>query len=345
MMLEENNFILEEKEEDNFDLSVYFQSLPFTQAEFYANWQISSGRKVRRFVVKDKEKIVAFIQAIEYPLMFGKRFVYIPYGPVIKDFSKELIYFIKNQLKDIYKEKAVFIRFDFTPSLSDKEKEDLNSIYFKAPNFAQKSAIFQPRLEWVLSLDKSEQEIFDGMHKNTRYGVRTAEKRGVKSEIIKEDFLKYFDSFYTLMKETGERNDFRLHPKEYYQIVFESIEKNKNGFLVISKIGEEIVVAELFIISGDTVTYLFAGSSDKHRSSCPTYLAQWSAIKYSKQLGAKFYSFGGVSEENDEKTGWQGLSNFKRKFGGFELKHSDFYDLIVNYFFYLFYLFVKIIKK
>jgi lipid II:glycine glycyltransferase (peptidoglycan interpeptide bridge formation enzyme) len=339
-----NNLIFKEIKDELFNPSLVLKNYPFTQAEFYGEWQKSSLRVVRRFVVLSDKEVIAFMQAIEYPLMFGKKFVYIPYGPIIKNYSQSLISFIKNNLKNIYSKDIVFVRFDFSPTLNKEEYVLIKKLLFLVPEFAQNSAMFQPRLEWVLSLGKTEEEILMGMHKNTRYSIRVAEKNNVETEIIKENLNKYFEDFYSLMKETSLRNGFNLHTKKYYQIVFDSIENNKNGFLVLAKIKGKIVVAELFVFCSDTVTYLFAGSSDDGRSMCPTYKAQWEAIKYSKSLGLNYYNFGGIAKDEDKKSGWHGLTSFKKKFGGVEISHSVFFDLILNPVWYFIYFVRNLIR-
>jgi len=342
---ETDNFIFQELKDELFDPVLVLENYPFTQADFYGEWQKASGREVRRFTVSEGKDTVAFLQAIEYPLMFGKKFVYIPYGPLVKRYSDSLVYFIKENLKRIYSKNAVFVRFDFTPIINEEQSSFMKKHFFLAPEFAQNSAMFQPRLEWILPLEKSEDEVLTGMHKNTRYSIRMAEKNNVETEIIKENLNQYFEDFYHLMRKTAIRNGFNLHTKKYYQVVFDSIEKSKNGFLILAKIKGEIVVAELFVICGDTATYLFAGSSDEGRNMCPTYSAQWSAIRYAKKLGLRYYNFGGIAEEGDKKSGWHGLTSFKKKFGGIEVIHSDFFDLVLNPIWYAAYFLRKLIKN
>jgi hypothetical protein len=76
-------------DDENFDPSNLCDNVPFTQASFYGDWQKSLGRTVKRFLVYSDKKIVAYFQLIEYPLLLGKSYFYIPYGPVIKDFSED----------------------------------------------------------------------------------------------------------------------------------------------------------------------------------------------------------------------------------------------------------------
>jgi len=71
-------------DDENFNPSNLCADVPFTQASFYGNWQKSLGRTVRRFLVYRNKEIVAYFQLIKYPLLLGKSYFCIPYGPVIK---------------------------------------------------------------------------------------------------------------------------------------------------------------------------------------------------------------------------------------------------------------------
>jgi len=108
------------KEED-FDPNNLCDNVPFTQARFYGDWQKKLSRIVRRFLVYSDEEIVAYFQLIKYPLLLGKSYFYIPYGPVVKNTSENLFANFKQELKQIAKiEKAVFVRLDFTPPVSNE---------------------------------------------------------------------------------------------------------------------------------------------------------------------------------------------------------------------------------
>jgi lipid II:glycine glycyltransferase (peptidoglycan interpeptide bridge formation enzyme) len=47
-------------------------------------------------------------------------------------------------------------------------------------------------------------------------------------------------------------------------------------------------------------------------------------------LGCQYFNFGGITTIDQPNKGWEGLTNFKKKFGGEEVRHSDFFDLVVN---------------
>ena len=331
---------------ENFDLSGFYIEAPFTQADFYADWQRSLGRKVKRFVINEitenNTEAVAYFQMIKYPLLLGKSYFYIPYGPILKNSSEDLLKFIKQEIKKISQaEKAVFTRLDFTPVVSN---DILNKVFTKSPLYTYHSSFFQPRTEWFLGLEKTEAELLADMHKNHRYSIRVAEKEKIDIEIVTENFEKYFETFYELMAGTAERNNFKLHPKNYYQNIFKNLSKI-NSHLAVAKYNEKILVIDLIIIYGEVANYVFSGSSNEERNKMPTYLALWKSILQAKALGCKYYNFGGISAENRPEKSWEGLTAFKKKWGGQEISHSDFFDLVANPFWCRLYNLRKLLKS
>ncbi|MEX0918906.1 MAG: peptidoglycan bridge formation glycyltransferase FemA/FemB family protein [Candidatus Paceibacterota bacterium] len=331
------------RNDETFDPSIICVDIPFTQVSFYGDWQKSLGRETKRFLVSSDKEIVAYFQLVKYPLLLGKSYFYIPYGPVTKDFSKEFFADLKKELSRISKaEKVVFVRLDFTPQISN---EILSDFFTKAPLYTYHSAYFQPRLEWFLGLEKPEDEILKEMHEKTRYSIRLAERKEITAEIITKDFEKYFETFYLLMTGTAKRNGFSLHQRDYYKNIFQNLSKTENNYLAVAKYEQKVLAIDLVIVFGKIANYVFGGSSNEERNRMPTYLAQWKAICYAKQLNCSYYNFGGISTENKIYKGWDGLTIFKKKFGGQEVTHSDFFDLIVNPFWYYLYNFRKRIKK
>ena len=341
------NFVFRELGKDElFDPLTICSTTPFTQAQFYGEWQKSLGREVKRFIVSSNEKLVVYLQAIEYPLICNKSYFYIPYGPITRGggLSEEFLKFLKSQLYDFArKNNAVFVRLDFTPPVQSYENKKLLTKFFtKAPFCTYHSAYFQPRVEWFLDLYNTEDVLLKEMHEKTRYSIRLAERKGITTEIISSDFEKYFPIFYELMLGTATRNSFSLHSKNYYQNIFKNLQTN--SFLSIAKFGEKILAIDLIIRHGNVANYVFGGSSNEERNRMPTYLAQWAAIHHAKILGDTSYNFGGIASGKIYK-GWDGLTIFKKKFGGREVIHSDFFDVVAEPLWYHLYNVRKRIKN
>ena len=335
-------FVSRELEKNEpFDPLTIHPDTPFTQAQFYGRWQASLGREVKRFVVLSGGEVIAYFQLIKYPLLLGKSYFYIPYGPVTKDSSEVFFTYLKQELKQIAKtENIVFVRLDFTPPTPN---EILSKFFAKAPFCTYHSAHFQPRVEWFLDLSKSGEQLLKEMQKKTRYNIHLASRKGVTTGIVTADFRKYFEDFYELMSVTAERNKFSLHQKNYYRNIFNNLQSD-NAYLALARRGEKILVIKLIICYGPIASCIFSGSSNEHRNLKPTDLVQWRAICQAKKLGHNFYNFGGISSGKIYR-GWDGLTIFKKNFGGMEITHSDLFDLVVQPFWYHLYNFRKLIKN
>ena len=221
----------------------------------------------------------------------------------------------------------MFVRFDPFP----KTEESLLKYFRKTPTSHCYSSFFQPKFEWILNLEKSEEKILSEMHPKTRYNINLATKRGIKTEIINETFSGYFNNFYKLLEETAKRDNFKLHPKIYYENIFGTLDSN-NAFLATAKYNSKVLAINLVLLFGGTAHFLFGGSSDEYKNLMFSYLVQWEAIKETRRKGCKIYNFGAISSEK-----LKGISRFKKGFGGKLLEYSDSYDIVIKPFWYFLY--------
>lgn len=342
------------KNATEYDPLMINKNAPFTQAWFFGEWQEAMGRKVRRFKIMKDSGTTGFFQVIKYPLIFSKNFLYIPHAPVLQSFSeggdqlpREFLKEFHEKLLEIAKEEnAVFLKFDpFLPRRNFSEGgSDMSKYFKKTPIAHYHSSYFQPKFEWILNLEKSEEEILSGMHPKTRYNIGLAKRKGIKIEIISGNFEKYFDDFYKLLEETTKRDNFNLHPKTYYQNIFSRCGEDKNAFLSVAKYDGKILAINLILLFGNAACFLFGGSSSEHKNLMFSHLAQWEAIKEAKKRRFSIYNFGGVDNNGNYKA-LGGVSIFKKRFGGELLEYSDSYDLILKPFWYYLYNLMKLLKR
>ncbi len=314
--------------------------LPFTQSWQYGVWQERMNRRVRRFIVNNASGTVCLLQAISYPFIAGKRYMYIPHGPIVQgEMSESFLESLRGFLQDIAREEnAVFTRFDvFPPILEEAQKKLFLSRYFKkTPDSCYRSAIVQPKYDWTIDLRKDDAALLSEMHQKTRYNIRLAQRKGIRVSIIRRGLNEHFDAFFHLLKETGERNGFSLHPREYYRGIFEEGEKEGSVALVLASFQKEVLACNCMFYFDKAAHYLYGGSSEARRDYMPAYLAQWEAIGDARKRGCIVYNFGGVTPSPGEAAfkDWGGISRFKKYFGGTMLAYSDLYDSVNNSFFY-----------
>ena len=112
--------------------------------------------------------------------------------------------------------------------------------------------------------------------------------------------------------------------------------------MVFAKHDDKILTINLILLFGDTAYFLFGGSSGEHKNLMAPHLSHWQGIIEAKNSGYKFYNFGGVSGNGGKEL--EGVSFFKKRFGGEIFEYSDSYDIVVKPFWYYLYNLRKKIK-
>lgn len=238
---------------------------------------------------------------IEHGLPFGKCYLYSP-RPVFLSHDQVKI-LIDNWGEISGKRKIIFIRGDF-------RNGDMEGF--------RKVSDLQPVKTIILDLGKSEEEIFSGMHQKTRYNIRLARRYGV--EVFPGEGKEYQEIFFDLLRQTAERDKFRIYPKDYYVKLLNMDPAFSR--LHLAKYQNKILAAHLMIFFGKTVTYLHGASSRENREVMAPYALHWECIKEARRLGFRFYDFWGVDEKK-----WPGLTRFKKGFGGQLVDYPGTFDL------------------
>ena len=189
----------------------------------------------------------------------------------------------------------------------------------------------QPKEIFVIDIAKSEEQLLAEMKPKTRYNIKLAEKRSVKSLRITNsyectNYEKYVNEFLRLVKITAERDGITPHPESYYRKMIEVISGDVLRLYVAEHQGK-IIAANLVVFYGDTCTYLHGASDNENRNVMAPYLLQWKQIQDAKAAGCKKYDFGGINT----KTG-EGITRFKLGFSPNTepTKFPGCYDVIIN---------------
>lgn len=244
-------------------------------------------------------------QAIETPLPFGKKYLYCPRGPLGD---------AEEALRDLR-------QLDVDRNLVFARVEPQHEV--KLPRAVKD---MQPVNNWLLNLEKTEEEILIGMKPKTRYNINLAQRKGVTVRVGEQ---KDLITLWKLFLETAGRNGIRLHPQNYYFQMWEHL-SNSNLKILLAEYEGKPLAGMILTLFGDTATYLHGGSSQAMKEAMAPYMLHWEAIKLAKQLGLKNYDFGGIAPHNEERHAWAGITRFKKGFGGFEVVYPGSFDQIYS---------------
>lgn len=300
----------------------------FTQSWTWGEFRRNSGCNVRRFALLDDHGNWLLAAQLEYrKKMPGIGYWYAPRGPVFwserpPGEDQDLLREFFHGLKDMDLRSAFFMRFE--PVL--KNEGEIRHIL---PEGIRRAPQLNPACTLLLDLSKNETELLAGMHQKTRYNIRVAERHGIRIRLANS--ATDLESFLVLMKETSSRDQFIQHDASYLRATYKALQGAKMGRLRFAESEGKVLAASLEVMYGDTLTYLYGASSSEGRHRMAPFALHWAAIREAKQEGYRLYDFWGVNPHTRTspayKTSWEGISRFKRGWGGEEVSLLGTWDL------------------
>jgi lipid II:glycine glycyltransferase (peptidoglycan interpeptide bridge formation enzyme) len=314
---------------ENWNVGILKAKASFLQSAEWGRVQENLGREAFFLSGDDFSSLT-----LKYDLPLGRSYLYSPHGPVMESYSdNDFRSFVANVKKIAIGKKAIFLRIEPIDMM------DLSAHNLRQAGFRETAAV-QPKATRILDLAKSEKVLLAEMEHDTRYSIRSAEKRGVRVDISAEpaEKEKNFERFWSVFLETNKRHNLKMYPKKYYAEVMK-MNGDARAELFIAEADGKDIGAAIIVFFGKTAFYLYAASlSGYGKFNAPTFIL-WQAILEAKKRGCEIFDFWGVSDENKA---WRGVTAFKRSFGGAEMTYPGTWDYVFDRPWYALY---KLAKK
>lgn len=242
----------------------------------------------------------------------GLRFAYAPRGPVFDHERPEQLEAVLAALaRRAREERAMFLKVD---AEIPREGADLVAAYARH-GFRRSGQEVQPITATIqIDLGRGEDELLSGMDKDTRWSVRTAERRGVRVEERSDpEALRALQVLYSA---TGERAGFITRPDWYYERVWSTLLEAGHASLYLALAEERAVAGAMIYWCGERAVYWYGASDEAARQTYAAFALQWHCIRAAKARGAKTYDLGGIPDPPSEGHPWWGIYLFKKGFGG-----------------------------
>lgn len=179
----------------------------------------------------------------------------------------------------------------------------------------------QPPSTVIVELEDDE-ALLAAMHKKHRYNVRLAAKKAVT---VREASPQELPTWYSLYRETAERDRISIHSERYYARLFELAAQHDVESSVPAPVSLHLFLAEYdsrplagIIVShcGSRATYLYGASANARRELMPNYAVQYGAMRHARDRGMRRYDLFGIPPADDPGHPMHGLYRFKTGFGG-----------------------------
>jgi lipid II:glycine glycyltransferase (peptidoglycan interpeptide bridge formation enzyme) len=307
----------------------------FLQSWNWGKFQESLGQKVFYLGFFEGEKLQATALIIK---IVAKRatFFLCPHGPITIDNKKEVLENLINFLKN--KEGASFLRI-----CPIWQRSGDNNQLFEDLGFKKAPIHIHPENNWILEIDKNEEELLMDMRKNTRYDIKKAKKMDV--EIIKRKDIEAVEIFNELYKKTVKREKFTPFSLNYLKKEFFAFEKDNQIVVFLGKYKQDIISAAMIIYWQNKGYYHQGASLRKYKQIPASHLLQWEAIREAKKRGCSLYSFWGIAPKNKPNHPWKGITLFKKGFSGKRIEYVKTQDYIFNNRYWFNYFIEKIRSK
>lgn len=330
--------VIDNSNYDSF-LNTRFISGSFLQSSLWRYFLSSQGKRYWQLAVLENQQIIATCLLYQNDLPLGRSYLYAPKGPIFGEKTsatqkEQALNLILSQVRDLTadtsKKEEIFFKLDLAEFLT-------------LPPELVKSADVQPRETWFLKIRAEAKDLMAQMHPKTRYNVSLAKRKGVTVEFSQQE--KVLTHFLELIKKTAARNQISVHEENYYIRLMRVLFKNKNGYLALARLDQTVVAANILLRFGSVATYLHGASDYKYRASMAPHLLQWESIKKMQELGCDIYDFWGLAPTDGSRPKWEGLSRFKKSYGGEAQSAPGAYDLIYDQGWYRLYKFGRRLKN
>lgn len=350
------------RNEEQWDAFVLAHGGGFLQSWGWSHFQEALGRGVYRFRIDMPGRAagdtghgdtVAQFLLVYHPLPLGRKYAYIPRGPVVnttrgpgvaKGYLETCVEALREKMRQ---DGSVFARVEWPQEASSAPlgAKDLSRWGFRH------AKPVQPSDTSIVDLRQSEDAMLAGMHHKTRYNIRLAERHGVTVREARPENAHLWrhdlDVFWAMLGETAERDKFHTHDKRYYATMLDvlsprkAIEGAMRVRLLFAEHKGQAAAAGLFAEFGDTCTYLHGASVASLRNLMAPYVLHWEAMRAAKGRALGAYDFWGIAPDDDSEHPWAGITRFKRGFGGRRVGYLGAWELPGDAFWYTLYRYAK----
>jgi lipid II:glycine glycyltransferase (peptidoglycan interpeptide bridge formation enzyme) len=245
---------------------------------------------------------------------------YCPRGPIVRDES-QLLEALGAIARLASERRAIFVKLD--PELDPATAEEpLRQAGFR------RAGDIQPILATLeLDLAPEEDVLMAALEKDTRWGVRQAEKRGVTIRDASGD--ADLRALYDLYAETGRRASFITRTWDYYRRMWGTLIAAGHARVRLAERAGAAVAGALVWRCGEREVYQSAATNEAGRSAYAAYALLWRCIIEARRSGARRFDFGGIPVDVTRKDDpMYGPYLFKKGFGGTPRRFVGAHDAV-----------------
>lgn len=188
---------------------------------------------------------------------------------------------------------------------------------------------------YYVSLEKSEEDLWSGIHQKHRNVIRNAQKRNVEIRFGRADDTV---TAYQLLLQTMRRSNMPFMDRGMFDRMISSLDKNV--LVAVAYLNDLPQGCAVIPFSKYGAYYLYGGSIDVPVLGAMNLL-HWEVIKYFKERGVVLYDFVGARISPEPGSKLEGIQRFKSRFGA-SMRTGYLWKMPISYKYPLFSLMLKL---
>lgn len=318
----------------------------FLQSSDWLKFQQSLGTQAEVLGFWQRDELIGTALALKRNLPLNNYYIYVPRGPVVfntawwPDVLTALVkYYQTANIMFLRVEPAIAVPSSSSLATREKtQKRGTRNEELVASGYTKTISV-QPASTFITDLHQPEDQLLAAMHPKTRYNINLSLKKNLNWNLLGAEGL---DDFWRLIKDTTARDNFKSHSLAHYKHLLnlfgdKPLDSELAVRLAVVSFEGRALAASMTVWYGGVVTYLHGASANQERQLMPTYFLHWQTIVEAKKLGFKYYDWWGINTDQHHQSDWQGITRFKKGFGGTELDYLGTFDYPYHKFWYLIY--------
>jgi peptidoglycan pentaglycine glycine transferase (the first glycine) len=259
------------------------------QTSMWGQVKRTMGWKPARVMLLEGDQITAGAQLLYKPVASLVNVGYVTKGPVGVADNPAIARLLINKLHKVCKAHLVQYLIVQPPNNDQHLCSMLPTLGFRvAPT------VTTPTASVMIDLSLDEETLLRNMKRQLRQNIRRADREEIQVRAGNRGDL---DAFFHHYQMTSQRQGFIPYPKEYFEKMWDVLDRKGNIGLIMAEREGESISGLLIISFGDTVVAKLFGWSGQYKSSRPNEAVFWGAIKWAKAHGYRFLDLLGIEPE------------------------------------------------
>lgn len=227
----------------------------------------------------------------------------VAYGSILAD-SGERGWVAVASLLEAYKQSAKKITL-FT------ELRNLSDLGVLQPVLQDHGFAYAEDCNFLISLERSREDLLRSFGKNTRKNVRRALRNKLLAVEEVNDIRKV-TACYDLLKMSYARARVFLADRSLFEAAFQILHPRRMVRFLLVRLGSTYIASSVELIFNKTIYGWYCGMNRAFSKYLSNELITWNILEWGINNGYKTYDFGGIGSPEQK----YGVRDFKAKFGG-----------------------------